>query len=322
MTKKQLLDSIRYQLSICQTYVKTNTKNNLTDFPLYCEDLFCDILNLIFSLKLENLNKKAKNTPVIDLADPISKVCYQITAENNSSKISETIRKFSANTTLYKEYSQLNILILGEKKKYKTVFPEYVTIIDLNDLFNFISLIPNVKIIEKIYNILLQDLPLFTDTSNSLLRTFQSTIVTSGNYYSFASFLACEDTTLIPETINDINYFIKEISILHQGLRELIYLACINRISPTSYPFKEYVYFNYDSLYYGGINQNNLYSLLRQLENSNHLQNEEDYEKTCSLTFFNPTRDYDILSSLDIFCKEHHIDLKAILCDLNFSLLD
>ena len=151
-----------------------------------------------------------------------------------------------------------------------------------------------------------------------------------GDYHSFCKFLYEDNEEFYAGAVNDINFFISQISILHPGLRNLIYLACMYRIKPSThqrctyltYKYNEHVFFNYDTLLYNGFPKNDLFSLLQQLKDMNYLIDEEDLEKTCSLFFMDEDRNYDILSEIDNYCKSNNIDIKDIIYNLDFSKLD
>ena len=44
------------------------------DYNRAAEDFFCGILNILFDLRLQNLNYKSKNFPGIDLGDSVRKI--------------------------------------------------------------------------------------------------------------------------------------------------------------------------------------------------------------------------------------------------------
>lgn len=102
---------------------------NLYDINVVAEDFFTGLLNLIYGYKLRNLNVVEKNTPAIDLGDEENRISIQVTSDNSSKKIKETIRKFIEKQSYFK-YDRLVILMLTKKKKYTTVF-------DTENKFNF-----------------------------------------------------------------------------------------------------------------------------------------------------------------------------------------
>ena len=328
ITRKQLLDNISELLSFFETHIKNTNKQNLHDLSIYFEDVFCNIFNKIHSLKLINLNSVQVNSPVIDLGDQNAKICYQITAENDVAKIKNTIDGF-INHNMFDTYNQLIIFILGSKKQYRTSFPTFVQIQDFNDFR--VSLAPcENDILDYIYTQFEQEVSFLQNPKKNPFIEVQKNIPRLVNYHAYCKFLYDDCVEYYNEAIEDINFFISQISTLHPGLRNLIYLACMYRIIPSTYQrdtylthqYNEHVYFNYDALKYNGFPENDLFSFLQQLHDMNHLIYEGDLEKTCSLSFMDKGRNYDILSTIDNYCKSNSIDLKDIIYNLNFSKLD
>ena len=84
--KKEYIERITFNLSTIQIAIEHLNRFSLYDLNIYSEDFFCNLLNMTYNLKLENLNIKDKNMPSIDLADKHNKICYQVTSNNDSSK--------------------------------------------------------------------------------------------------------------------------------------------------------------------------------------------------------------------------------------------
>ena len=114
-------EKIIMSLSVLRYMFKARTKKGLYDLNKKAEPFFGRLLNIVYGWKLINLNEIQSNYPAIDLGDSHSKVCIQVTAENNSSKIVTTIDKFIGKE-LYRTYSRLIILIITDKKSYTTTF--------------------------------------------------------------------------------------------------------------------------------------------------------------------------------------------------------
>ena len=148
INKEYYMDKIDTYFAQLISYISIKNKKDLFDINKFCEDLFCEILNKIYGLKLENLNRtKGKNYPAVDLGDYSSSVSYQITSTHKSDKIKDTLDKVEK-YELYKEFNDIYILILGEKGKYKSkklTEPKYEfefsikkNIVDISDLSAYI----------------------------------------------------------------------------------------------------------------------------------------------------------------------------------------
>ena len=122
MIKKEMyLKEIADSLALLSRKVEILNCVNLYDINIIAEDFFAELLNLIYGYKLRNLNVVEKNAPAIDLGDEENRISIQVTSDNSSKKIKETIHEFIKNQSYFK-YDRLVILILTKKKNYTTAF--------------------------------------------------------------------------------------------------------------------------------------------------------------------------------------------------------
>lgn len=140
LKSSEVMKEIIQYLSILKYYVELHNDIGNTDINKKSEDFFCELLNLVFKLNLENLNRFKINFPAIDLGDKEKRICYQITATSTLEKIKDTLDTFREER-LYKEFDIINILIIGSKKKHnkKIEYSEFKftykdNLFDLNDL--------------------------------------------------------------------------------------------------------------------------------------------------------------------------------------------
>jgi len=124
LLKKQLMEEVNAYLSWLPTYINLQNSNSLFDVNIYCENLFCKLLNIIYGLNLIDLNQDKKNYPAVDLGDYEKRVCFQVTSRNDINKIKEMLEKFSSKE-LYKYFDELYILILGRKLNYRKTLDTY-----------------------------------------------------------------------------------------------------------------------------------------------------------------------------------------------------
>lgn len=121
MNKEQYLKIIANNLAILVREVELRNSISLFDINIIAEDFYKDFLKLIYGYNLTNLNIIEKNTSAIDLVDKEKKIAIQVTSDNSSTKITETIDKF-IEKKLYNQYEKLQFLILTNKKKYTKTF--------------------------------------------------------------------------------------------------------------------------------------------------------------------------------------------------------
>ena len=106
-------------IAILKYYIEGCDATNLYDVNHIMEDFCAELLNTTFGLALYNLNIIKNNFPAVDLADDEHRICIQITSDNDSSKIIESIKKYKEHK-LYTKYEKLYVLILGSKKNYRS----------------------------------------------------------------------------------------------------------------------------------------------------------------------------------------------------------
>lgn len=121
MNKELYLKIITDSLATLTHQVEYRNSINLFDINIVAEDFFKEFLNLIYGYDLTNLNIIEKNTSAIDLGDLSKKIAIQVTSDNTSTKIDDTIEKF-IEKKLYEKYNRLQILILTRKKSYTKSF--------------------------------------------------------------------------------------------------------------------------------------------------------------------------------------------------------
>jgi hypothetical protein len=95
-------------------------KLNLHDAAINCENLFRDLLNLIYGYNLQNSNQGNLNQNVYDLDDKKKKICIQVTSnKKRKAKIYSTIKQFKDHN-LFQKYNRLAVVFITKvcDKKY------------------------------------------------------------------------------------------------------------------------------------------------------------------------------------------------------------
>ncbi len=122
MLKREMLtDQIIQQLMVLKNTIEIKNQFGLYNDNIYAQDIICRLFNSAFGYELINLNRERITTAGIDLGDKKNRIAVQVTAENDSEKIKESIQQFIKNG-YKKDYDRLIISILGKKKKYRTQF--------------------------------------------------------------------------------------------------------------------------------------------------------------------------------------------------------
>lgn len=82
LKSSRIIEEITLYISILTRYIELNNGIGNTDVSKNSENFFCGLFNLVYGLKLQNLNKIQVNFPAIDLGDNEKSICYQITARS------------------------------------------------------------------------------------------------------------------------------------------------------------------------------------------------------------------------------------------------
>ena len=163
LTRAFLAEQVSDYLARLKSKINIMSRQGLYDVNNYAQDIICRLYNAAYDYRLVNLNKEKTTVEGIDLGDKQNRVAVQVTSENTSGKIKETIRIFNEKE-LYKEYDRLIIALLVDKKKYTATFDTkgFFTfsvqndIIDLSDLALYVKNCSLEKQ-QKIVDILLEE---------------------------------------------------------------------------------------------------------------------------------------------------------------------
>ncbi len=109
------------------------------------EVFYEEFLSIILSKKIINANKNTSNAKGIDLMYESGEVVFQVTSNNSSTKIQETIKKVVAEIKTGKTYKELYMIMIVGKEEYpkadfsghtenKFVFDKSLHILDNEDL--------------------------------------------------------------------------------------------------------------------------------------------------------------------------------------------
>lgn len=172
--KETLIKRIINSLSILRVSISSYGKNDFADLPKSCEDFFLELLNMIYGLKLVNLNDEKMNFPGLDLGDDLKKFGYQIGASITSKKVNESLDKILSNK-LYNRFNDIKYLCLTKKQNSYSIttvtaphfeFDSKSQIVDIDDILKDIKSLKTEQITE-IDKFILSELEL---ANNSLLH--------------------------------------------------------------------------------------------------------------------------------------------------------
>ncbi len=104
-------------------------------------------MNLLYDYKLKNANFEKQNVAAIDLFDDEKQLVIQVTSDNSSEKVHDTIKSFNKGN-LFQSYDRLIMLVITSKKDFpkvkfgkvgEAIFDKKHDIIDLADLLKDIE---------------------------------------------------------------------------------------------------------------------------------------------------------------------------------------
>ena len=146
--------------------IKASNASGLFDINTIAEDFFIPILSIICECPdLKNQNRVKMNFPSVDLGCDTSKISIQVTSDNSSSKITETLKKFHKHK-LESQFDTVFIFVITEKQSSysskklieqiqlgKIGFSIDEHIIDYRDISSKLNSLSDVDL-EKIHSIL------------------------------------------------------------------------------------------------------------------------------------------------------------------------
>lgn len=93
MELKRLTSIITSRLAYLSSEVRLSGSMNLLDSNVLLEDVFKEILNITYGLKLQNANLIKQNIRAIDLIDCSSKTIIQVSSDNSKAKVQTSLDK-------------------------------------------------------------------------------------------------------------------------------------------------------------------------------------------------------------------------------------
>lgn len=326
LSNMEIRDKITTLLSIYEVYLQNENNTNRTNFNIECENIFRDLLNKLYNWNLVNLNVFEYSYPAIDLGDINQGVCVQVTSQNSSTKINETINRYKEKG-FEKIYSRIYILILGQKKKYRISIPDHMNIIDFRDIISYISFINDsttlLQLLEIINNKFIQyNIP---GASTSFFTSPTPILKLAKDYGCYKQYLS--DLKLneeeIESTISDVIILANQLLRLHINTRRLILFGIQYRIYNSEYyhDWKSYIHFNCNSMQLHIDNTILNYSI-SELNSLNHIFGLDDEEGVCHFYFPDEGRNYCILNEVCNFCEKTRRNIEQLLINLDLTIFD
>src|SRR5262245_52609859 len=118
--KEGLVKDIRLAFAALTAYLQMGGKLNLTDAHVQSESFVQDLLNAVYGWQLESTNQTASNYKCIDLIDKSQKLGMQVSSDNRSTKINDTLTCLSTHG-MGGTITALKAFVLGKKQGQYTI---------------------------------------------------------------------------------------------------------------------------------------------------------------------------------------------------------
>jgi len=332
LASAQTFEDILLKLSVLRYIFKSRSKLGKYDLNKQAERFFMNVLNRIEDLNLVDLNEENANAVAIDLGDKAEKICIQVTAENNSSKIHKTIKGFIKNK-LYKHYDRLVILIITEKRNYSVdfdtknmfTFSKESDIWDIDDLLEKIEKMEIAKS-EDLKDYLSQELAPIVATyaqPNSILAKAEQTVhlppKTADKFLKLFGFVPGEKYW--DDEFESIHQFYKKLVKLSRKQREFLAFIVNRGNSEFAFGYDRIRIFPSELQNLLNLSAEDVFTYFQVLEDAGLAQSDPD-DKPHKIELFFPTNaGNNLLPLLKDFCKTE-VMVNKVLVDGDFTVLD
>lgn len=119
---EEISEEIAGYLTSLQVLVRHRNASKLYDLNIHCEELFCDILNVVLDIRHPGIHLTSANTAStpncagIDLIDRSQKIIVQVTSSSTNKKVKHTFAEIKASKK-YIGYTLYFMFIAGEMEK-------------------------------------------------------------------------------------------------------------------------------------------------------------------------------------------------------------
>lgn len=150
MNRAEYYNYIEERLHTLSTRLLSRGKSNILDCHIHSEYFYRDLLNLLYSWNLQNLNDTQQNVEAIDLVDTINKIIVQVSATSTKSKLIGTFDKNSMATYVGYHFKFVSIARNADVLRQQTFdnIPMDITFDPKNDIYDIDSIINRIKGLE------------------------------------------------------------------------------------------------------------------------------------------------------------------------------
>lgn len=342
LTRGKYIAEIVDSLAQLTFVLDTRGQLGIYDLNKFCEDFAKELLNLVYSYHLKNLNEERSNEPGLDLGDEINKIGIQVTTVKKTKKVTDTLQKITDSQK--QKFDEFKILILGKKQQRYEINDDFLKslnldfkpkrdILDISDIEKQILSLP-LKELEQVYEFVRREtLRIYSEWNMetapsgekvSFLKNVEK--IPDITYTNFNKIIQYYNEEIDPELSLEINNACKRLfetlKKLPRVTRETFYIFVVRSESD---PVNAHNLYIRDELLKRIINVplNRYYEEISLLEDSELIYRDEDeqkeYKKLLELGAVSGS-DYCTVYIKE-FAEKANLSLEEILVDLNFSLL-
>jgi HEAT repeat protein len=166
LERQRLIDDVRRGIAAFQSYVGPTGRLNLLDTNVHAEDFVSKLLNALFGWQLISANRKTANHPCFDLLDDAQGLAVQVTSENTSAKLNNTINCLNRHKR-GEQIRSLKVFLLVPKQKRYTVgtecpgikFDWCEDVLDFGDAVEAASRITDLRHLQRIHECIVEAIP-------------------------------------------------------------------------------------------------------------------------------------------------------------------
>ena len=175
LKKIQIINRLTDNLVAFSASAHAKSLIGLYDDTRGAQDFFKGLFNILYGYELVELDKlhEVTNYKAIDLGDGKHRIAIQVTIQNDSYKINQTIKKF-IEEKLFEDYDRLVIFIIGKKLAYTSAFEtknkfEFDHTKDVWDdayLIKQIDKIDDIAVLEKLDSFLKENIDVYINADH------------------------------------------------------------------------------------------------------------------------------------------------------------
>lgn len=126
LRRERIIKRFIWGISVLNSYIYYTGTLNMHDINITAEQFTCDILNLLYDVKLKNVNDIVRNNPGYDLIDKSKKIIVQVSSSDTPEKIIHTLDSIEGKIIEYWQWKRNLEKIRKERKENPSSYTSVV----------------------------------------------------------------------------------------------------------------------------------------------------------------------------------------------------